>query len=203
MLHARLFSQAGQPEGPPALAASQLLERRGGGDVFPGAVRTAAKPRLCLLDTHWFPPSNLPWHREDNSLVRPHPGPPHKSSRLVHVVTAPQVSGLSSLSFPLMLSARREILACPPFPGATLPQRRASRAEGWGAGGRERCGEARPGRHVTLGPGAGGFHSSLAWKHTGLPPSNVVRPRGPALPGSVGKAGLEGPWPWPWGGGAC
>lgn len=46
--------------------------------------------------------------QKDNSLVCPHPGPPHKSSLLVHVVTAPQVSWLSSLSFPLRLSTWRK-----------------------------------------------------------------------------------------------
>lgn len=46
---------------------SSAVTRKQGRASSPGAVRVAAKARLCVLDTHpphpHRPPSDLPWHK--------------------------------------------------------------------------------------------------------------------------------------------
>lgn len=160
----------------------------------------AAKPRLCILDTHFFPLSNLPWHKRVIHWY-------------VHILVLsinlpyscmwwqlPRSPGLFSLSFPLMLSAQRSWPACfslkPPFLD-----------EEWlGVRGRgpeeEKWEKDHLRQNVTLRSRIGGFNHSLVYKYTSQPPPSEVRPALPCLglPGSQRKAGLGWQWPWAWGG---
>lgn len=129
------FSEAGEPER--GIGSGQFRSYENvREDSSPGVVGTAAKPRLCLRDTHFFPLPNLLWHKR---IIHGY----------VHILVLhinlpyscvwrqlPRSPGLSSPSFPLALSTQRKMLPCLPSPEAILPGRSAARGLEKEAGGK-------------------------------------------------------------------
>lgn len=188
----------------PLALSSFAVTRMWGRTSSPGVVRTAAKPRLCLLDTHFFPLSNLLWHK---GIIHWYVRIPVRNINLPYACMwwqLPRSPGRSSLSFPLMLSTQRKILACLPSPQAILPLR---------GGGSEKDGG---GKKITLGglwpwdPELGAL--AATWPRntqvSSLPmrPAlfSIVLPSSWGLGGGGGEAHLERHWSWSWplGGGA-